>query len=366
MQKTSDNQGAAAMANGFPPDTGRLLPIPGLGRNLSPRGWVVAALIIALLALPLAAGALDQAYLVTQFRRILIFALAAMSLNLILGYGGLVCFGQAAFFGTGAYVVAFLNVGASGAQHSGWWALWSEPAISWLIAGGVAAVLASIIGAVSIRTKGVSFIMITLAFAQMLYFIFVGMKSAGGDDGLRFKANSQLLGLVDLTDTTVFYYLVLAILLAALWLTWRLVHARFGIVLQGSRDNDRRMRALGFNTYHYKLTAFIISATLAGIAGGLFATHESFMSPSVMHWTRSGELIVMVILGGMSTVTGPIFGAMVYLTLEKFLPDVTEHWAVWFGPILVLCVLYARNGLLGSIPAGRPRAATAAKESSHA
>lgn len=326
---------------------------PSQQLSLSPREWIVLLLIAALLALPLMAGALDQAYLVAQFRRILIFALAAMSLNLIMGYGGMVCFGQAAFFGLGAYVVAFLNVGAVQAQYAGFWALWSEPLMSWVLAGLSAALAACIIGAVSLRTKGVSFIMITLAFAQMLYFIFVGMKGAGGDDGLRFKANTALLGWIDLGNTMLFYYVVLGLLLAVLWLTQVLVQARFGIVLQGTRDNERRMNALGFDTYRYKLSAFVIAAALAGLAGGLFATHESFMSPSVMHWSRSGELIVMVVLGGMGTTAGPILGAMVFLTLEKFLPDATEHWAVWFGPILVLCVLYARKGLLGSIPALR-------------
>lgn len=336
--------------------------------DLSPREWVVLLLIAALLALPVVAGALDQTYLVSQFRRILIFALAAMSLNLIMGYGGMVCFGQAAFFGLGAYVVAFLNVGATQAQHAGLWAVWSDPLVSWGLAGLAAAAAACVIGAVSLRTKGVSFIMITLAFAQMLYFIFVGMKSAGGDDGLRFRADKQLLGLVDLSNTVLFYYLVLGILLAVLWLTHRLVQARFGIVLQGARDNERRMKALGFDTYRYKLSAFVMAAALAGLAGGLFATHESFMSPSVMHWSRSGELIVMVVLGGMGTTAGPILGAMVYLTLEKFLPDVTEHWAVWFGPVLVLCVLYARKGLLGSIPALRraPAPAPRPREARHA
>lgn len=319
----------------------------------SPQHVIVLILIVALIALPLLAGAFDQTYLTTQFRRIIIFALAAMSLNLILGYGGMICFGQAAFFGLGAYVVAFINVGASAEGATGLIHLASDPFVSWLLAALAAAITAVVIGAISIRTKGVSFIMITLAFAQMLYFIFVGMKSAGGDDGLRFAANTNALGFIDLGNTTTFYYVALVVLFVTLWFTWRLVNARFGIVLQGARDNERRMKALGYSVFQYKLTAFVMAATLAGLAGGMFASHESFMSPSVMHWSRSGELIVMVILGGMGTVAGPILGALFFLTLEKFLPDLTEHWAVWFGPILVLCVLFARNGLLGSLP--RPR-----------
>lgn len=314
---------------------------------------VVLLFILALIALPIVAGLLDQSYLTTQFRRIIIFALAAISLNLILGFGGMVCFGQAAFFGLGAYVVAFLNVGASADNATPLLQMASDPFVSWILGALACAIAAIVIGAVSIRTKGVSFIMITLAFAQMLYFIFVGLPSAGGDDGLRFNAKTNALGFIDLADTNTFYYVALALLIAALWLTWRIINARFGMVLQGSRDNERRMKALGFSTFQYKLTAFVIAATLTGLAGGLFATHESFMSPAAMHWTRSGELIVMVILGGMNTIAGPILGALVFLTLEKFLPDLTEHWAVWFGPVLVLCVLFARQGLLGSFPDGK-------------
>ncbi len=363
---SSNREAALPRAPGLPERERQSHRTRPLWPGLSAQGWVTVALIVLLIVLPLAAGLLEQSYLITQFRRILIFALAALSLNLIMGYGGMICFGQAAFFGVGAYVVAFINLAAQNAQHAGQWMLWSDPVVSWLLAAGAAAAIACIIGAVSLRTKGVAFIMITLAFAQMLYFIFIGMKSAGGDDGLRFKSNLHALGFVDLSNNTIFYYVVLGILLLALWSTWRIVQARFGTVLQGSRDNERRMKALGFNVYHYRLCAFIMAAALAGLAGGLYATHESFMSPSVMHWSRSGELIVMVVLGGMGTVAGPIFGAMVYLTLEKFLPDVTEHWAVWFGPILVLCVLYARKGLLGSLSSKRREAAISSTKEHHA
>lgn len=312
-------------------------------RKLSP---ALAVLLIALAVLPIAAQLADQSYLITQSRRILIFALAAVSLNLVLGYGGMVCFGQAMFFGLGAYTVAFINVAAHG-QQAGIWSLLSDPLLSWACATLAAALLSFVVGLVSLRTSGVYFIMITLAFAQMIYFIFVGLKSAGGDEGLRFTANRSLAGALNLGSSTTFYYVVFAILVLAIWFTARLMNARFGIVLQGARDNERRMKALGFETFRYRLAGLVISGAMAGLAGGLFATHEAFISPSIMHWSRSGELIVMVVLGGMATLGGPIVGAIVFLMVEKFLPDFTDHWGVWFGPVLVLSVLFARNGLMG-------------------
>jgi len=349
----------------LPPDSRRVIPGTAHFRpGLSAQGWATLILLALLVLLPIVSTMLGQDYLITQFRRIMIFALAALSLNLILGYGGMACFGQAAFFGLGAYAVAFLNVGASQPASGMVAAFFADPVVSWITAAIAAALVACIIAAVSLRTKGVSFIMITLAFAQMLYFVFIGLKSAGGDDGLRFSAQTSTLLGIGLDNSTTFYYVTLGILLLALWLTWRLVRARFGIVLQGIRDNERRMRALGFETLHYKFAAFVLAAALAGLAGGLYATHESFINPAIMHWSRSGELIVMVVLGGMGTVAGPILGAIVYLTLEKFLPDITEHWAVWFGPVLVLCVLYARKGLMGSLPSHRPGAP--ATENRHA
>ena len=312
-------------------------------RRFSP---ALALLLIGLAALPLVAQLADQGYLITQSRRILIFALAAMSLNLVLGYGGMVCFGQAMFFGLGAYTVAFINVAAQG-QHPGLWGVLSEPLLSWACAALTAAILSFGVGFVSLRTTGVYFIMITLAFAQMLYFIFVGLKSAGGDEGLRFGVNRSLAGALNLGSSTAFYYVVFVILLLSIWFTARLINSRFGVVLQGARDNERRMKALGFETFRYRLVGLVISGALAGLAGGLFATHEAFISPSIMHWTRSGELIVMVVLGGMATLGGPIVGAIVFLMVEKFLPDFTDHWGLWFGPVLVLSVLFARNGLMG-------------------
>jgi branched-chain amino acid transport system permease protein len=222
-----------------------------------------------------------------------------------------------------------------------------EPLLAWPAAMLIAALLAFVIGLISLRTSGVYFIMITLAFAQMVYYFFVSLEAYGGDDGLRFRGGDTLAGVVDLDDDVTYYYVVLIVLVAVLYLGRRLVKARFGRVIEGCRENERRMRALGFPSTRYKLAAFVIAGAVAGLAGALFATHESYVSPSLMHWTRSGDLIIMVILGGMGTLYGPLVGAITFLLLEKFLPDYTRHWQIVFGPILVLIVLFAKRGVLG-------------------
>jgi len=311
-----------------------------------------AAFILILLAffavLPVLAIGLGQEFYIGQFRRVLIFAIVAISLDLILGYGGMVSLGHAAFFGIGAYVVAILN-----------WHAQQETAllgfipgarnilITWPAAILVSAAVALVVGAISLRTSGIYFIMITLAFAQMIYFFFVSLEAYGGDDGLRFPGDVQIAGVIDTADDVVFYYLVFAIFAAVLYASHRLVKARFGLVIQGCRENERRMRAIGFATFRYKLVCFTIAGGIAGLAGALFAAHESYISPSIMHWTRSGDLIIMVVLGGMGTLSGPAAGATLFLLLEKFLPDYTQHWPIVFGPILILIVLFAKRGLYG-------------------
>jgi branched-chain amino acid transport system permease protein len=316
--------------------------------KLDRRTWFVIVLLLALAALPLVVTSIGQEYQIAQFRRILIFAIAAVSLDLILGYGGMVCFGHAAFFGIGAYVVAILNWHAGReVPLVGEWMGTNNVLFTWpaaiLVSGGIAA----LIGLVSLRTTGIYFIMITLAFAQMIYFFFVSLRAYGGDDGLRFDGDTVAFGFIDTQDDMSFYYLVLAVLCAVLYGGRRLVNSRFGMVVQGCRENERRMKALGFPTTRYKLAAFAIAGATAGLAGALFAAHESYISPSIMHWTRSGDLIVMVVLGGIGTLVGPVVGAIAFLFLEKTLPDYTEHWMVVFGPILLLLVLFARRGIFG-------------------
>jgi branched-chain amino acid transport system permease protein len=308
--------------------------------------------LVFLLGLPAIAAAMNEPFYIGLFSRILIYALAAVSLNLILGYGGMVSFGHAAFFGTGAYVVGILTF------HAGE----ESPVMSWpFILGGtdnafiawpaailVSAALAALIGAVSLRTRGVFFIMITLAFAQMIYFFSVSLEKYGGDDGLNLFGRSRFGGL-DLGSDIVFYYICLTLLLGFLLLSRRLVNSRFGMVVRGCRENERRMAALGFPTYRYRLVCFIVAGAGAGLAGALIANQTEFVSPSFMHWSVSGEIMVMVVLGGMGTLPGPVFGVAVLLLLEEFISRYTEHWMLFLGPILICIILFARKGIYGSV-----------------
>ena len=327
--------------------------------RLDRRALVAFVLLAALAALPLVATATGQDFYVGQFRRIMIFAIAAISLDLILGYGGMVSLGHAAFVGIGAYVVGVLHWHADRELLLfGLLPGTTSPFVTFPLAMTTAGLLAALIGVVSLRTTGLYFIMITLAFAQMLYFLFVswrfvdGEREYGGDDGLRFPATLEPFG-VDLAGDVPFYYLVFAILALVLWLGRRVTESRFGLLLEGCRENERRMRALGFPTFRYKLAAFALAGAIAGLAGALMALHESYISPAIMHWTRSGDLIVMVVMGGMGTLVGPAVGATLFVLMEKFLPDWTEHWMLIFGPMVILIVLLARRGLLGLVERGR-------------
>ena len=323
-------------------------------------GWrraAPAAIITAALAvLPPVAAALDESFVIGLFTRIFIFALAAVSLDLILGFGGMVSFGHSAYFGAGAYVVAILSFHGAGGDAPAWPLSlpWLESGLAaWTLAVAAAALLALLIGAVSLRTSGMYFIMITLAFAQMLYYFFVSLEVYGGDDGLSIAQRNSLPGL-DLENETAFYYVCLLILAVCLVLGRRLVHSRFGMVLQGCKENEERMLALGFPTYRYKLTAFVLAGAAAGLAGALMANYMAFVDPALMHWTVSGEIMVMVILGGMGTLAGPVIGAVVLLLLEEILSAYMEHWMIILGPVLVLVVLFARRGIWGWFREGNP------------
>ena len=295
---------------------------------------------LAILALvPVIAALAHQPFYVDLFRRIMIFAIAAVSLDLILGFGGMVSFGHAAYLGIGAYAVA---IPAFYGIHSG--------LVQWTLAVALSGLAALVIGAVSLRTSGVSFIMITLAFAQMLYYLGISINAWGADDGMRLARRSQFGPVVDLANPYVFYYVVLGLLVALLWLGHRLIHARFGTVIRAARSNEPRMQAIGFTTFRYKLAAFAIAGAVCGLAGALLANHTEYLTPSYMHWTRSGDIMVMVILGGMGTLFGPVLGAVAFLLLEDILSAWTVHWQVVLGPLLVLVVLYARRGLYGLLP----------------
>lgn len=300
------------------------------------RNIVVALLLIGLLLLPLYAQIAGKPFILTLFTRIVILAIAATSLNLIMGYGGMVSFGHAVYLGIGSYAV---GICAFEGVESGF--------IQWPLAIAASALFALVIGALSLRTRGVYFIMITLAFAQMAYYVAIGLDRYGGDDGMILEARSRFAGLLNLNDKTTFYYLCLAILFATIFIVWRLVNSRFGMVIQGARSNERRMRAIGFPVYRYRLTCFVIAGTMCGLAGALLGNFSDFISPAAMHWTRSGDLIIMVVLGGMGSIFGPLIGAIALLALEEVLSGITEYWQIILGPLLLLIVLFARGGIDG-------------------
>jgi branched-chain amino acid transport system permease protein len=300
------------------------------------RTTVGLLLLLALVLLPVYVELTGSRFLLTLFTRIVILALAAVSLNLILGYGGMMSFGHAAYLGIGAYAVGML---AFEGITSGF--------VQWPVALLVSAFFAFVIGVLSLRTRGVYFIMITLAFAQMAYYIVAGLARYGGDDGLTIEKRSQFIAPINLSNKVQFYYICLVLLCGAIYLVWRLVNSRFGMALQGARSNDTRMRAIGFPTYRYKLIGFVIAGTLCGLAGALLANHTDFVSPAMMYWTRSGDLIIMVVLGGMGSTFGPLFGAVALLVLEEVLSGITEHWQIILGPLLLLVVLFARGGIDG-------------------
>lgn len=302
------------------------------------RPLIIGAVLLALALIPLT----GDVFYTRLFTRIMIYGLAASALDLILGYGGMVSLGHAAYFGLGAYVVGISS------YHG-----LDEALLTLPLALALSALLALVLGAISLRTTGVSFIMITLAFAQMVYFLFSSLRQYGADDGLPLRSRNLVLGTDVLRDHFVLYYVVLAALALSLHLGGRLVRSRFGMVLQGVRQNERRMQALGFATYRYKLVAFTISGAVAGLAGAFLTNHAQYVSPASLHWLTSGELIIMVLLGGMGSLIGPVMGAVGLLLAEEVLSSYTEHWQIFLGPLLLLVVLFARNGLYGWLAGSR-------------
>ena len=294
------------------------------------------AIFIVFALLPLAAMFGAQAYLLDLFMRVMIFAVAALGLDLLVGFGALVSFGHAAFIGIGAYAVAIL---ASHGINEVW--------ISLPVALIAATAFAWLTGTICLRTSGVYFIMITLAFGQMAYFLASSLAPYGGDDGLTIHTRNTLFGFAPFAHDRLFYYIVLACLIGCYWLCRALVVSRFGRVFRGARENATRMATLGFDIYRYQLAAYAISGALGGLAGFLLANATDFVSPAYMSWQRSGELIIMILLGGLGTLHGAIVGAFVYLLLGEWLSGLTENWKMIFGPFLVIVVLLARGGLLG-------------------
>jgi len=274
----------------------------------------------------------------------------AIGLNLITGYCGQISLGHAAFMGIGGYTVGILAFHSFEGSPVFNWPVQingtDNGLLVWPLAMLLAAQFGLITGAVSLRTKGMHFIMITLAFAQMVYFFFTSLDTYGGSDGISLYNRNLLPGL-DLGSDRVFYYLCLAVLLVFLYLMHRLINARFGRVLVGSRENEQRLQVLGFATFGYRLLSYCLAGAAAGLAGVLLVNQGEFVSPGLIHWTRSGEIMVMVLLGGMGTLLGPALGAAALLFLEEYLAMYTEHWILILGPFLILVVLFARNGLYG-------------------
>ena len=307
----------------------------------NPRAVAGSVVFVLLAAVPPLTAWLDQPFYLDLATRVLILAIAAASLNLILGYGGMISFGHSAYLGIGAYAV---GIPAYYGEYSAWFQL--------PLALGASAVFAFVTGLVSLRTRGVYFIMITLAFAQMVYFAFVSIEEYGGDDGLVIDLRSETGGFLDLESNVQLYYLAFVVLALVTYLVRRIVRSRFGLVIRGTRDNDARMQALGFNTFRYRLACYVLAGTIAGLAGFLLGNFTSFISPEMMDWTRSGELIFMVVLGGAGSALGPLLGAAAFILLEEFLSGFSIYWPLAFGLILIVVVLFYRGGLDGLLERG--------------
>lgn len=314
---------------------------------------ILGALVI-LAVLPLIT---NDTFLTSLVAKMMIFAIAAASLDLIMGYGGMVSFGHAVYLGIGGYAVgilAFYGV--------------TDGYLQFIVAVVGSALLALIIGLLSLRTGGLYFIMITFAFTQMVYFLGISLEPFGGDDGLpidersdfgAFTLGQNVLAEKDASsDNVLVYYASLIALVLTVFLLRRFINSRFGMVVRGAHSNEDRMRAIGFPTFRYKLTAFVIAGAFCGVAGALWANHQEFITPEYMHWFRSGEIMIMVLIGGMGTIYGPVIGAFVFLIVEELILKKAnfsigpinyngeDHWQLVFGPLLILLVFFARNGII--------------------
>ena len=312
------------------------LPAPAAQRS-APADVIAPALIfVALAAVPLVASVGAQTYVLDLVSRIMIFAIAAVALDVLIGYGGLISFGHAAFVGLGAYAVGILSAHGFG-----------DALIALPIALTASALFALATGAVCLRTHGVYFIMITLAFSQMMFFTAASLAPYGGDDGLTVRARNTIAGFALMRDALSFYYVVFACLLATYLLCRAMLGSRFGRVFCGARENPIRMASIGYDVYRYQLVAYVIAGAIGGLSGFLLANAAEFVSPAYMSWQRSGELVIMVLMGGMGTLYGAVIGAAAFVLAEEWLSGLTEHWKMIFGPLLVLIVLFARGGLVG-------------------
>ena len=293
--------------------------------------------VSALAAIPM----LDQPYLVSQFTRILIYAIFAMSLDLLVGYCGLVSLGHAAFFGVAAYTTALL-ADKAGVENV---------LISLPLSLAAAAVASAVIGLLTLRTRGIYFIMATLAFAQVMFFVVHDNPYFGGSDGIlllsRFNLSVGEMALLDLSDPVIRYYACLAISVIVLFGLWMLVESPFGRVIQGIKSNEQRMRALGYSVEYYKLVCFIIGGTLAGLAGHLYVLLTGLADPSILDWLHSAQLLMIIIVGGLGSLVGGAVGAFVMIMFIDQTSELTEHWKILVGILVIAITLLARGGIVG-------------------
>jgi branched-chain amino acid transport system permease protein len=310
-----------------------------------------------LLFVPLAAWALDEPFYITLATRMAILALAAVGLNLALGLGGLVSFGHAAFFGIGGYTAGILSTHALNLQPLMTWPVEVGGSDKMLVVWPVAVILSGLValvtGAISLRTSGVYFIMITLAFAQMIYYFATSWPAYGGEDGLSLAFRNTFPA-IDTARPLGFFLICYVLLIAALYFFARIRDSRFGAALQAARQNEVRLAAIGISPFPIRLVAFVLSGMITGLAGSLFADLNRFVSPSMLSWQMSGELIVLVILGGTGRLFGPVAGAILFVLFEFILGGLTERWQLFLGLILLGVVLFARGGLVGLL-AGKVR-----------
>lgn len=312
--------------------------------GLTPAQWAGVMTGAAVVALPWVASATDQSFYIGFASRVMIVAIAVSSLNLLVGYGAMVSFGHAAYFGMGAYAVLMVSQWAGTLLPAWARSMW----VAWPMAMFAAAALALLVGLVSIRVSKVYFIMITLAFGQMVYYLAVGLETFGSDNGMPLpqRATTGLAGL-SLGNETHLYYVVLVLCLLVHLGMYRLVHSRFGIILRGVAVNDERMQAIGYPIRHYRLAAFVIAGAFAGLAGALMAEQNAYVTPHFLEWTMSGELLVTVLLGGAGHVLGGLYGTVVMLGLKELLSTHTPYWHAVIGALILLLVAFGNNGIAG-------------------
>jgi branched-chain amino acid transport system permease protein len=316
------------------------------------RSAIIVIGLILFALVPLLSGITGNSVMEGLATRIVIYAIAAVSLDLIIGYGALVSFGHAMFFGMGGYVVGIIAYHTNMGEPLFGWDGSNAALVVWPIALIVCAALAVVVGWLALKTAGVQFIMITLAFAQMVFFILVSLQTYGGDDGLLIDARNTL-PLIDIGNGTTFYYLCLLLLVLWTMFCTMIVNSRFGLIFQALRQSERRAVNLGVRPLNFRMAAFVISALGTGLAGILWANYALFVTPDMAAWSKSGEFMAIVVLGGLGTLIGPIAGAAVFIILEQVLSGWTEHWMIVMGPILTLIALFGQQGMLGRLLGNR-------------